>query len=489
MLPRCGRAASRLYTLGPTKIVECPGKGGLSELLLLRNCSKVAAAGTAAAPDLAPKGSSRKPDVRLNALFWSKPGSLALAPDSPLRIEEPQYEGIKQIMLKLLLFYSKQSKSIRGANVLYKRVITQVDRPAIYDGNSVDGGMSLPSLFESLYYTHGKQNRIAPAIGIRPILAWNRPDWHGSAMANPIRNQSIPIWTGQFRLPWLYYSQAGLFQGRVFTDYATILLRGWIVFHLEKTFKTTFSLLVIHMWLVLRRLKEEGNEGVDFGQYLYEIYNHDLELRVSRAGMSETAGDRLTAVLAVLTCFVLPAQHQPDSPSAATLCAASAWFLSCGTSVHLQLHQVQPMEGAAWPGDHENDGLKKRSLFVNLLLTKWMKDLEKIFYGNIVAYDSAMSTEAKNDDLLNVVWRNVFADDGSPMPDGAAADAVKAFFLLNLCCLASPFALSRYVRRESTCLSLTDKEAIFSGNFMFTSLENQISGTEMSSNSPMAQRR
>lgn len=59
-----------------------------------------------------------------------------------------------------------------------------------------------------------------------------------------------------------------------------------VVFQLEKTFRTTFSLLVLHMWLCLRRLKEEGKEGVEFGQYLYEIYNHDLELRVSKAGVS-----------------------------------------------------------------------------------------------------------------------------------------------------------------------------------------------------------
>lgn len=42
---------------------------------------------------------------------------------------------------------------------------------------------------------------------------------------------------------------------------------------------------MLHMWLVLRRLKEEGKEGTEFGQYLYEIYNHDLELRVSKAGV------------------------------------------------------------------------------------------------------------------------------------------------------------------------------------------------------------
>ena len=59
------------------------------------------------------------------------------------------------------------------------------------------------------------------------------------------------------------------------------------VFQLEKTFKTTFALLVLHMWLFLRRMKVEGKEGVEFGQYLYEIYNHDLELRVSKAGVSD----------------------------------------------------------------------------------------------------------------------------------------------------------------------------------------------------------
>ncbi|KAJ0098930.1 hypothetical protein Patl1_20681 [Pistacia atlantica] len=72
--------------------------------------------------------------------------------------------------------------------------------------------------------------------------------------------------------------------------------------------------------------KQPGKEGVELGQYLYEIYNHDVELRVSKAG-------------------------------------------------------------------------------VNLLLSKWMKELEKIFYGNIVAYDAAMLPEAKQDELQNVIWR------------------------------------------------------------------------------------
>ncbi|XP_031276997.1 ubiquinol-cytochrome-c reductase complex assembly factor 1-like [Pistacia vera] len=170
-----------------------------------------------------------------------------------------------------MLFYSKQSKSIRGANVIYRRVVLQVDKPAIYD-----------------------------------------------------------------------------------------------VFNLEKTFRMTFSLLVLHMWFVLRRLKEEGKEGVELGQYLYEIYNHDVELRVSKAG-------------------------------------------------------------------------------VNLLLSKWMKELEKIFYGNIVAYDAAMLPEAKQDELQNVIWRNVFSDDGTSKPDDSALRAVQA--------------MTMYARREVSCLSLTGKSA------------------------------
>lgn len=45
------------------------------------------------------------------------------------------------------------------------------------------------------------------------------------------------------------------------------------------------------------------------------------------------------------------------------------------------------------------------NLQVNLLLHRWMKDLEKIFYGNIVAYDSAILPVAKQDELSNVIWR------------------------------------------------------------------------------------
>lgn len=127
--------------------------------------------------------------VNLSKMFRSKPNSLALPPGSPQRINKPNYQGIQQFILRLMLFYSKQSTCIRAANVIYRRVVSQVDKQSVYD-----------------------------------------------------------------------------------------------VLRLEKTFRTTFSMLVVHMWLCLRRLKVEGKEGVELGQYVYEIYNHDLEIRVSKAG-------------------------------------------------------------------------------------------------------------------------------------------------------------------------------------------------------------
>ncbi|XP_024029696.1 ubiquinol-cytochrome-c reductase complex assembly factor 1 isoform X1 [Morus notabilis] len=282
MLQRWSRAYTHLSRLGSQKNFNFRND---FYAISRQSYKKASAAVAPATADTAERSSPSERPVNLDKMFWSKPCSLALDPSSPLRVEEPKYEGFKHIMLKLLLFYSKQSKSIRGANVVYMRITSQVDSPTIYE-----------------------------------------------------------------------------------------------VFNLEKTFKTTFSLIVLHMWLCLRRLKAEGKAGVEFGQYLYDIYNHDVELRVSKAG-------------------------------------------------------------------------------VNLLLTRWMKDLEKIFYGNIVAYDAAMLPEAKPDELQNVIWRNVFSDDGSSKPDDAASRTVQA--------------LARYTRREVSCLSLTDEVAMFSGNFMFTPLKQE----------------
>ncbi|CAN6465440.1 unnamed protein product [Victoria cruziana] len=284
MLSSWGRAITHLSSVGLRATARIQPSSFNSPLLVFLLHSDICR-GSPSATATEPVSNERsgQSEVSLHRRFWSRPCSLALPPDSPFRVEEPKYEGFRKVMLKLLLFYSKQSTCIRGANVLYGRIVSQVDSASIYD-----------------------------------------------------------------------------------------------VFNLEKTFKTTFSLLVLHMWLCLRRLKDEGKEGIEFGQYLYEIYNHDLELRVSEAG-------------------------------------------------------------------------------VNLLLVKWMKELEKIFYGNIVSFDAAMLPDAANDELPKSIWRNVFSDDGTPMPNGSSADAAQA--------------MARYVRREVACLSMTDAETVFSGNLKFTPVD------------------
>ncbi|CAI0547891.1 unnamed protein product [Linum tenue] len=277
MLQRCSRAVSRLSKLGSTSPMEALRK---DVIFTPRHWYSTAAATLAPAPNDSPAMSSPvKSVVNLDKMFLSKPCSLALAPDSRLRIEEPKYEGLRHVIYKMLLFYSKQSTSIRGANVVYRRILHQVDKPAIYE-----------------------------------------------------------------------------------------------VFNMEKTFKMTFSLLVLHMWLCLRRLKQEGKEGAEFGQYLYERYNHDVELRVSKEGVIWLNAFYKIFYSVASFCFCL---------------LTSQWQ-------------------------------------VNLLLTKWMKELEKIFYGNIVAYDAALLPEAKPDELPKVIWRNVFADDGESQPDDAASRTVQA---------------------------------------------------------------
>ncbi|KAE8663346.1 hypothetical protein F3Y22_tig00112988pilonHSYRG00175 [Hibiscus syriacus] len=141
--------------------------------------------------------------------------------------------------------------------------------------------------------------------------------------------------------------------------------------------------------------------------------------------------------------------------------------------------------------------------YVNLLLTKWMKELEKIFYGNIVAYDAPSLPEATKEELREVIWSRyprLFKPDAMHRHHFAAA-ALRAVlacsylgyaviinrrvgcgvdsFYFQVCvefnghCTTESLRFSlqvmeRYVRREVSCLSLTDKSAMFSGNFMFT---------------------
>ncbi|GBG88902.1 hypothetical protein CBR_g48514 [Chara braunii] len=103
-----------------------------------------------------------------------------------------------------------------------------------------------------------------------------------------------------------------------------------------------------------------------------------------------------------------------------------------------------------------NHDLEKRVVAagVKMVISKWMKELEKNFYGACSAYDKAMQPSTGHDELAKALWRNVFAEDASEMPTGPEAAYVHA--------------LARYVRRETASLALTDSESLLSGNILFS---------------------
>lgn len=54
---------------------------------------------------------------------------------------------------------------------------------------------------------------------------------------------------------------------------------------LEKTFRTKFALMSLHVWLCLFRLRQEGKDGKEMSQTLYDLFQEDVEKRVYDAGV------------------------------------------------------------------------------------------------------------------------------------------------------------------------------------------------------------
>ncbi|CAL8461833.1 g1364 [Coccomyxa elongata] len=59
---------------------------------------------------------------------------------------------------------------------------------------------------------------------------------------------------------------------------------------LEYRFATTYSLLCLHVWLILVRLRAEGKDGKDLAQMMYENFQEDVELRVRAEGVKVRVG-------------------------------------------------------------------------------------------------------------------------------------------------------------------------------------------------------
>lgn len=56
-------------------------------------------------------------------------------------------------------------------------------------------------------------------------------------------------------------------------------------FGIERSFRGEHSALVLHVWLVLRRLREEGESGKALAQTLYDTFQDDVEHRVHAEGV------------------------------------------------------------------------------------------------------------------------------------------------------------------------------------------------------------
>ena len=67
-----------------------------------------------------------------------------------------------------------------------------------------------------------------------------------------------------------------------------ILRRGFLcctAFGLEYRFATTYSLLCLHVWLALVRLRVEAKDGKDLAQMMYDNFQEDVEIRVRAEGV------------------------------------------------------------------------------------------------------------------------------------------------------------------------------------------------------------
>lgn len=54
---------------------------------------------------------------------------------------------------------------------------------------------------------------------------------------------------------------------------------------LEKRFAHEYSMLCIHVWMLLLRLRAEAKEGADMAQMMYEDFQEDVEMRVRASGV------------------------------------------------------------------------------------------------------------------------------------------------------------------------------------------------------------
>ncbi|GAQ87989.1 hypothetical protein KFL_003920080 [Klebsormidium nitens] len=149
--------------------------------------------------------------------------------------------------------------------------------------------------------------------------------------------------------------------------------------HLPVTFRTTYSLLVLHVWLCLVRLRKDGPErGAPVGQMLYDLFQHDVEKRVVKEGVTMNT----SAYLRDLEKYFYGAASAYDDATAPT---AAAGDLPQALWRNVLAEEGEPRELPAGPRTRDAEIL---AAYVRRELASLeMTDSDSFLNGNIKFHD------------------------------------------------------------------------------------------------------
>jgi len=68
-------------------------------------------------------------------------------------------------------------------------------------------------------------------------------------------------------------------------DQFPFILLGFAACQLTDTFQTWFCVTQLHVWMMVVRLRAEGDTGKDVARMVVEYFVNDLELRISNKGV------------------------------------------------------------------------------------------------------------------------------------------------------------------------------------------------------------
>lgn len=190
-------------------------------------------------------------------------------------------------------------------------------------------------------------------------------------------------------------------------------------------FFSTYTLLALHVWLVVQRLGVNTDaDSREFKQRFYAHFANDVERRVHRAGV-QVGVEYCLLKCGVLKCEprILPgerrlvhclAQYSAGSGHRqvghATLCGLMyvAACMACTDSTR----RLSAGRQVPSPPMHETLFDPHLKPFMQVGVGKWLKQLETVFYTSGIALDRVLSGESK-DTFTEVILTHYFGADPS----------------------------------------------------------------------------